>query len=104
MNGVAPGPYIPLDEAREIETIVGLLPDCDHPTSRGVCPGCVADAVLGSGWLIDHDRRVKAEAVRESRANLSAQMENFPARGKHTRAGWAVAMLGIIADRIEAAS
>lgn len=48
----------------DLEVVIGLLPDCDHPTSRGVCPRCIADAVVASEWLDAQKAKWRAEVLR----------------------------------------
>lgn len=68
----------------------------------GYCLTLSRDVRLGDDWLARRDRQVAAEAVRSARAELASMLEHYPQGGSHTRATWAVGMLEILADRIEA--
>lgn len=78
-------------EARELETVIGLLPDCGHPTSRGVCPGCIAAAVLAA--LDAVRRKAGDERAEEIAQAIGAKREDawksfLSARGAASQAFW----------------
>ena len=73
-------------------------------TSRGSWKASELAEHLTRYVLAERDRRTAAKTVREAADALRAQMDRFPQKGRHTRAGWAVERLGWIADEIEAGS